>query len=530
MRTQVVLLVTALVTAVLVLSTTVAVYVLRGNLERQFEQRALSIARTVARDERFAEWVATTQPTAGGPVEAEAERVRGGTDALYVVITDDAGIRYSHPNRSLIGALVSTDPSQALAGQEVMTLEEGTLGMSARGKTPLRGADGTVVGEVSVGIPLSDVDASMWDLTRLLLAVGLAVLALGVVGAFVLARRLRRTTHGLEPSEMADLLREHEAILSGVRDGVLAVDPHGVVTASNDEASRLLGRRPQLGLPLDAAGVPRSVRTLLTRADAPTGELVVVHENVLLATRLPVVRSGRDLGSVLVLRDQSDLDVLARELEATRALTDALRAQAHEYTNRIHALSGLLHLGHVDEARGYLDELRASTTWGELVTDPYLAGLLAAKDASASEAGVELRVGETTWVDGRLLQPLDSVTVVANLVDNAIRAAATSTGSRWVEVTLASDGDDLVVHVVDSGPGLAPGGELDLFRPGYTTRNLTGVDRERHGIGLALARQTARRHRGDVTLLDPGVAGEHGAVFGARLAGVVAGSAMQVAP
>lgn len=527
------LLVSAIVTMVLVLSTAVAVYVLRGNLERQFEERALAIARTTASDDRYAAWVTTTRPTVDGPVETEAELVRTHTRALYVVITDDAGTRYSHPNRAQVGQVVSTDPSQALAGQEVTTLERGTLGLSARGKTPLRDASGRVVGEVSVGIDIGDVDRSMWDLTRALLLVGTGALLLGVLGAFGLARRIRRTTHGLEPAEMADLLREHEAILSGVRDGVLAIDPTGVVTASNEEASRLLGSPPHLGFAVDDAGLPRSVRTLLTRADPPSGELVVVGDNTLLATRLPVARAGRDLGWVLVLRDHSDLDSLARELEATRALTDALRAQAHEYTNRIHAVSGMLHLGHVDDARGYLDELRAATTWGELVTDPYLAGLLAAKSAAASEAGVTLRVGETTWVDGRLTQPLDCVTVVANLVDNGIRAAADSRPrlpdtDRWVEVTLVSDGDALVVHVVDSGPGLADGAEADIFRPGYTTRPLVGDQRGRHGIGLALAQRTARRHAGDVTLVSAGSPGQHGAAFTARLAGVVAPSTVRV--
>ena len=536
LRTQVLLLVTALVAGVLLVSTAVAVWVLRGNLERQFEQRALAIARTVAVDERFATWVTSTPPSAAGPAQAEAEHVRRTTGALYVVVTDDAGIRWSHPNPSLVGKVVSTDPSQALAGDEVTALDRGTLGESARGKTPLRDASGRVVGEVSVGMALSDVDAAMWGLTRLLLLVGLAALLLGVAGAVVLARRVRRSTHGLEPGEMADLLREHEAILGGVRDGVVAVDRRGVVTAANEEAARLLGRPPRIGVPVEAAGLPRSVRTLLEREDPPVGELVAVRNDTLLATRLPVRREGRDLGLVLVLRDHSDLDELARELEATRALTDALRAQAHEYTNRLHALTGMLHLGHVEEARGYLDELRAATSYGELVADPYLAGLLAAKAAAASEAGVELRVGETSWVDGRLTQPLDCVTVVANLIDNGVRAAAEAperdaepgrTCGRWVEITLASDGDALVVHVVDSGPGLASGAEGDLFRPGWTTRDLPAGDVERHGLGLALAHRTARRHAGDVVLAVPGAPG-HGAAFTARLEGVVAPAAAVV--
>jgi len=242
---------------------------------------------------------------------------------------------------------------------------------------------------------------------------------------------------------------------------------------------------------------------------------------VVLVTRLLVRREGRDLGSVLILRDRTDLDGLARELEATRALTDALRAQAHEHSNRLHTLTGLLHHGDVAEASEYLSSLRQAGTWVSGIDDPYLAGLLAAKSAAASESGVTLVVSEATWLEGRLSQPLDTITVVANLLDNAIRAAAEGAREpRTVELTLLGDGTDLVVHVVDSGDGV-PAGDIDhVFVHGFTTRP---ADRSGHGIGLALARHTARAHGGDVRLLSPG-GEEHGAVFEARLDDALAGA------
>ena len=156
-----------------------------------------------------------------------------------------------------------------------------------------------------------------------------------------------------------------------------------------------------------------------------TGRLVVAHGRVLDARRLPVVREGRDLGVVVVLSDRTDLDDLGRELEATRALTDALRAQAHEHANQLHALSGMLHLGHEQAALAYITELAGGVSCSGQVEEPYLAGLLGAKTAAASERGVELRVAEETRVAGRLERPLDCVTVVGNLLDNATRAAAT---------------------------------------------------------------------------------------------------------
>ncbi|WP_083706932.1 sensor histidine kinase [Intrasporangium flavum] len=523
LRDQVILLVTGLVALTLLLSVAVAAYTVRGIVERQFEIRALTVARAAALDTRLAPWL-DGPATRDGPVQAAAERVRVGTNVQAVVVLDANGVRYSHPDASRVGSPVRVDLDPVLAGAETMSVEDDAEGPAARARVPLRDAAGRVVGVVSVGLGMGRVEDSVWALTRGLVAAAVVVLVLGVLGAFVLARRLRRTTHGLEPAEMADLLRGQQALLEGVKDGVVALDPDGVVTAANEEAHRLMGTRPGVSPESARAGLPDEVQALLARPEPPRGELTVVGDHTVVATRLAVVRDGRDLGTVLVLRDESDLDDLARELEATRALGDALRAQAHEYTNRIHTVAGLLRLGHVPQAREYLVQLQASTAWGELVDDPYLAGLLTAKAAVASEAGVVLRVGDTTWVDRPLRHPLDCVTVVGNLIDNAVRAAqsaATPDGDEpWVEVTLLADAADLVVHVVDSGPGVATEDREAIFRPGFTTRPGGSVDRRDHGLGLALARRTARRHGGDVELVDPGSA-DHGAAFSARLEHVV---------
>lgn len=521
--TQAVVALALLLGLVVLLSLGVSTAVLRNDLKKQYEQRALAIARSVASEPDLAALVSGSGPRPAGPVQLEAERIRKRTGALYVVVTDTSGIRYSHPTVANVGKLVSTSPDAALNGHDVVTIERGTLGYSARGKVPLRTASGRIVGEVSVGIATSELDNETRDLVLLLALVALAPLAVGLVGAVTLARRLRRTTLGLEPEEMADLVREHAAVLGGVRDGVVAVDGSGRVTVTNPEATRLLGRTLARGELIAQSGVGPEVLALFDQEPPPVGALRVVGGRVVLATRLLVRRDNRDLGTVLILRDRSDLDELARELESTRALSDALRAQAHEHSNRLHTLTGMLHNGDVAEAQTYLSRLSESSTWVSGVDDPYLAGLLAAKSAAASEAGVALSVSDATWLEGRLAHPLDTVTVVANLLDNGIRAAKEGSRTpREVEVTLLSDGDDLLVHVVDSGDGVGVDHADRVFDHGFTTRT---TDVPGHGIGLALARHTARTHGGDVLMVSAGSAPadpeKHGAAFEARLSGVL---------
>jgi two-component system CitB family sensor kinase len=493
---------------------------LRAELEKQYEQRALAVARSVAADDLIARDVAAHDRSP--EVQRRAEALRHRTGVLFVVVADDHGIRYSHPDPALIGQRVSTTP-EALSGREVVTFERGTLGSSARGKVPLLTGDGRVIGQVSVGIAAGEVSGRVGDLLRPAAGfTGLALL-LGMAGAAGLARRLKRQTLGLEPADLADLLREREAVLHGIDEGVLAVDPAGRITICNDTAARLIGSRPVPGAPVADAGLPPGLRTLLAARRTARAALVLTAERTLVVTAAPVRRGDRDLGHVLTLRDRTDLDEMARELDVVRALSDALRAQAHEYTNRLHTLSGLLSLGHRDEAVAYLrelveDPLATEYADGGRLRDPYIRGLLAAKTAVASERGVDLRLSPDSFLIGRLKAPLGVVTVLGNLIDNA--TAAAQAGSRrpaWVEVSLLAEADILHLVVVDSGDGVPAEAVDRLFDQDFTT---TTDDARPHGVGLPLARQLTRRHGGDLSLTR--ASGEDcGAVFVARLPGAV---------
>ena len=309
-----------------------------------------------------------------------------------------------------------------------------------------------------------------------------------------------------------------------MQDGVIAVDRAGRVTVCNEAAEMLLGQPLPAGTSIADADLSPRLRDVIESHQPIQGMLTVAGERVLVVTSQPVERDGRDLGVVVTMRDRTQLDEMVRELDTVRALSDGLRAQAHEYTNRLHTVAGLLHLGHVDEARQYIGQLSSDVAatgdvTAEVVADPYLRGLLAAKSASASEQGVHLQLTADSELRATLTSPLDVVTVVGNLLDNAVAAA--SRGLRrpaWVELSLAADGDDLLVAVIDSGDGVPDEIGAQVFQEGVTTRT---DEQGRHGIGLALARQVARSHSGDIELVHRR-GDDHGAVFSARVGGVVA--------
>ncbi|MEU6925389.1 MULTISPECIES: sensor histidine kinase [unclassified Streptomyces] len=496
---QVLLMQLAIATGVTVLATGLFLAPLSAQLDDQAMRRALAIAQSTAAEPHLTESLLTTAPSPTGPVQSAAERVRRATGAEYVVVMDRRGVRWSHPDADEIGRVVSTDPSDALAGRNVMEIDSGTLGRSARGKVPLRDEAQHIVGAVSVGIAYDSVRARLLAAIPGLFAYAGGALAVGALAAYLISRRLQRQTHDLAFSDISALLTEREAMLHSIREGVVALDRTGRIRLLNDEAQRLLGLGPDAaGRPLDAVlGAGRTADVLAGRV---LGDdlLTVQGTRVLLANRMPT----DDGGAVATLRDRTELEHLGRELDSTRGLIDALRAQDHEHANRMHTLLGLLELDMHEDAMEYVTEIvgvQRSTAEQvtEKVHDPLLAALLVGKTTVAAERGVALRMAPGTLLPDRLVDPRGLVTVVGNLVDNALDAAAGADGT-LVEVGLRAEARTVVLRVRDSGPGVPAGQRESIFTEGWSTKEIPAHGKR--GLGLALVRRLAERQGGGVTV------------------------------
>ncbi|EFL35344.1 two-component system sensor kinase [Streptomyces viridochromogenes DSM 40736] len=496
---QVLLMQVAIAAGVAVLATGLFLAPLGDQLDDQAMRRALAIAQTTAQQPELARDVRETPPSPNGPVQREAERIRKATKAEYIVVMDWRGVRWSHPDRKQIGGIVSTDPGQALAGKEVMEIDSGTLGRSARGKVPLRDSDGRVVGAVSVGIAYDNVRARLIHAIPGLFAYAGGALAVGALAAWLISRRVHRQTRDLAFSDIAALLSEREAMLHGIREGVVALDRAGRIRLLNDEAQRLLsigetavGRSPD-----EALGTGRTADVLAGRVTG-TDLLTVRGQRVLVANRMPT----DDGGAVATLRDRTELEQLGRELDSTRGLIDALRAQDHEHANRMHTLLGLLELEMYDDAVEFVGEVvgdhRATAEQvTERIEDPLLAALLVGKATVAAERGVALWVSDRTRLPDRLIDSRGLVTVVGNLVDNALDAVAGEPHAR-VEVELRAEGRTAILRVRDTGPGIPLEHRESIFTEGWSTKK-PPAHRER-GIGLSLVRRFAERLGGSATV------------------------------
>ncbi|MEU8248410.1 ATP-binding protein [Nonomuraea sp. NPDC048916] len=431
---------------------------------------------------------ALDEPSPTSRLQPFAERVRAETGVDFVTIMRPDGTRYTHPNPTQIGRRFLGHIEPALRGRTFTETYTGTLGPSVRAVAPVR-SGGTVRALVSAGITVDRVSARAWDQLAWAGLVALLALGLGAAGTALVTVRLRRQTHGLGPVELGRIHEHHDAVLHAVREGLLLIGADGRLALCNDAARRLLG------LPADAEG------RHITELGLPEPPAAHEEERVHLAgDRVLAVNSAASrLGTVVTVRDHTELQALAGQLDAERGFAESLRSAAHESANRLHTVITLVELGRAEQAVAFgTAELRAAQALTDqvmaAVREPVLAALLLGKSAEAAERGGELVISPDSELDDLGLDPRELVTIVGNLIDNAIDAASR------IEVHLRGDPGGLVIRVSDDGPGLTG---AEAFAKGWTTKG------DGRGLGLALVGQAVRRLGGTIAV--------DGSVFTVRL-------------
>ncbi|NEE23446.1 GHKL domain-containing protein [Streptomyces sp. SID7499] len=437
-----------------------------------------------------------------------------------VSVADGAGRIVSSTNPTVVGERMQLGPGTARGrGWSGQLALDGERELAAQ--VPVLGATEENLGRILGTVMIGEADPTVWQRLNgassyLLAYLGIAS-GLGVAGSWLLARRVKRQTLGLEPGEIAGLAEHREAMLYGIAEGVIALDPQHRLTLVNDMGRRLLDLPEDcVGQSLEGLAVDGRLRDVLSgTAAGERDEVVVRHGRVLVMNRMTVTKDGRPLGSVTTLRDRTELARLEREIGSFRSSSELLRAQAHEFANQLHTISGLIQIGEQDEVVSYIRALSRhrqslDVTLSRRVRDTAVAALLMAKASLAAERKVSLRISDDTALER--LAPEDAAdvaTVVGNLVDNAVDAAA-ARDDAWVEVALRQDASSVEIAVRDSGPGVAPELAREVFSHGFTTKAAREGER---GIGLALTKLVCERHGGEISVANS----PEGAVFTARM-------------
>lgn len=466
---------------------------LLGAIQEQQGQLAMAVARTIAQVEDVRSNVG--RPGGAAVIQPIAERMRIEARVDYVVVIDMDRIRFSSALTDRLGTVFEGgDEGPALAQQAYLSHAAGVRGPSARAFVPILSPDGLEqVGVAVVGVlepqPLELFRAVQSDVL-LAFAVGLTT---ALVGAWILARSIRRQMFGLEPREIARLLEERVAVASSIREGLIAIDRDGRITLVNDQARRMLGIGEEVLQRPVREVIPNSRLPVITETGvAEHDQPMRIGDHLLVANRVPIRVGGQIVGAVATFRYRSEVERLAEELTSVQQFVRALRAANHEWLNKLHTIAGMLQLGRYERAKEYIfaeteGQQEAARFIARNFADARISGLLIGKVARARELGVELRIdGESRL--GTLkgaLKGIDLVGIAGNLLENAIEAAASTRDGRQplVRCLIKGGGHRLAIEVVDNGPGIADDVLPRVLAGGLSTK---GAGR---GMGLALVRR-----------------------------------------
>ncbi|GLY13925.1 sensor histidine kinase [Kineosporia rhizophila] len=499
----------------LVGSTVVAAYVQTHDRARDATaHEVLALAETIALEPTVLRALDTTDPSA--VLQPYVERIRQATDTDFITVMSPDGTRFTHANPDLIGQKFLGHTEPARTGEAFTETYTGTLGPSVRAVAPIKDVGGGVVALVAVGITIDNVGALVQEQLPPLFAVGAGVLVAGAVVAYALGRRLKRQTLGMGQAELTRMFEFYEGVLHAVREGLLIVDRQGRLQLINDEAMRLLGLdQSAIGRRLAELPLPDGLTEAIGRDDTLVDELHLTREGVLVVSQSPARWNGRTLGSVVTLRDHTDLVALSDELSQTRSLTESLRSQAHESANRLHSVITMIELGETDRALEFAtSELAGVQELTDRVIsqsqEPVVAALLLGKAAEAAERGIRLEFPTDLEVPDGVVPSRDLLTVLGNLIDNAFEATLSAPGDRRVSVAarVTDDLGELCLRVSNSGPRIVE--PERIFERGWSTKEadagrfglngVAGKPGAGRGLGLALVRQAVERNRGSISL------------------------------
>jgi len=466
-------------------------------------RKVQAIAAETARDPQIVAGFDDAIPSA--VIQPIAERIRVISSASYVVVFNMDAVRYSHPQPDRLGKrFVGGDEQRALRGESYVSQALGTLGLSIRAFAPIRKPTGEQIGVVSVGMLLQDLDRETRRIGVILSAAAGVSLALGLFGAAALSNNIKKTIFGLEPAEIATLLEERNVIISSIKEGIIAVDRNGRIILINDNAKLLLKLEGDCeGRPVTEAIPDTKLMEVVLNGVPHVDEEQVLNQTVLLVNRIPLVSRGEVIGAVATFRDLSEIRTLAEELTEVRRYTDALRAQHHEFLNKLHVVSGLLQLQRYDDAVRFIVKTvslqqQVFDILRKRIAVPDVAALILAKMNEAEESNIEFALAEDTLLPALRPEAVPSVvTIVGNLLQNAVESLRRCGRERKrVDLAFRLSGEALEIRVADNGEGI-PEAEADrIFDRGVTTKAAQG----NMGIGLSLVRMHARALGGEVSV------------------------------
>ncbi|PEQ94153.1 histidine kinase [Bacillus sp. AFS006103] len=479
--------------------------IMESNLKHEKGTKALSVAQSISNMPEIQKAFSSSDPAA--IIQPLAEKIRKQVGAEFIVIGNRNEIRYSHPDPNRIGQkMVGGDNARVFKGESVISESIGTLGPSLRGKAPIISA-GKIIGVVSVGYLQTDIEKEVAKIRSKIFITTMIILLGGLLAALLISLNIKRAIFGLEPKEIAWMYQEKHAILESIHEGIIAIDTDGRITVVNETAHKILSVPSDVllrGRMIDDVLKNTHLYEVVRTGQAEYDRELTISDEVFLVNRIPIFNKKEEvIGAVASFRNKSELSNLMQELSHVKAYAEGLRAQTHEYSNRLYTLLGLIQLGSYKEAIDFISK-EVDVTQGFIsflmkeIPDPIIAGFILGKASLSSELKINFTIDrESSFSDVPAEISRDAlVTIIGNLVNNAFEAVRENEKEqKKVSLFLTDLGKDLIIEIEDNGKGIDTSMGEQIFQAGFSTKS-------RHsnaGIGLSLVKESIRVLGGNIT-------------------------------
>lgn len=489
LQTKILGLISALVLFIVILLAGIFAYLESIDTRAQVEQLALQTAKTIALMPELREGI--EQKDIDSRFRPIAEQVKDQVNAADIVIENREEIIYSHVDSTLISQK-SMDPAnyQALIFGGSNNFEVARKqGSVLTGKVPVIADYGEytqIIGTVSVEFLERDIYQSITERIKMIGLASLAVVLLGIIGGVLLAKSIRNDTLGLEPHEIASLYRERNAILLSVKEGIIAIDGKGFITLINHSAKSMLNLDSEnlLGQPIKHFLHHIKIDDVLRTEKAVTNAEVPINEKTFIFNIIPIIENGTVAGAVSSFRDKTELKSLMNTITEVREYSDGLRAQTHEYANKLFLLSGLLQLDRHQEALEFIQKesvihQQQNQVLFNQIHDTNVQAVLLGKISKASEKKILLEIDAESYVDPFPvhIEAADIAIIIGNLLDNAFDAVEHQLEKK-VAFSITGVGSEIIIEVTDNGKGISSEALTSLFTLGYSSKG------DKRGYGL----------------------------------------------
>lgn len=474
-------------------------------LHYQVGQRALIQAMQIS---AMPELVEAVQKRDLARIKALIDPMRSFSDATYITVGDASGQRLYHVNPDEIGkSMEGGDSDEALINaKSYVSVRKGSLGSSLRGKSPIQDATGKVIGIVSVGYTIEQLENWLsLQISSLLIPMAIMLLLL-LFCARRFSLHIKKQMLNMEPQQLSQLLIQQSVLFESVFEGLIAIDSDYKITAINQTARRLLNlSQPEPTL------IGKRLSSVISQEvffyDAPQtnkkDEIVTFNQIKVIASRMAVILNNEPQGWVISFRSKDDINTLSLQLSQVQQYADNLRAVQHEHRNLISTIAGLLFLKRYNQALELIQQQSESHQKvidfiARNFQDNHLAGLLIGKYYRTKELGLELIFDPACFVD-RLPTALSHnewISIVGNLLDNAYNASLRQPqGSKQIECLINSDGQEVIIEIADQGCGID-----EALRDRIFERGVTSSASKDHGIGLWLVRSYVEQAGGSIVV------------------------------